>query len=92
MERTNWADERLDERMAAIDDMFERDSADLRAQREEIRAGLADVHRGFNELGDEIASLRRDMHADIVALQRHMVSVMAGLAVGLLGLLAAAQF
>ena len=81
MERVRWTDERLDERMTATDKSFERDFAELRAQREEMRAGFAQLHA-------EIAGLR----ADIVGLQRNVLSIMTSFVIALLGLIAAGQF
>ena len=74
MERLEWTDERLDERMTAIDDRFDRLFGELREQREEMRAGFADVR------------------SDLSAVQRQMTLIVGGFAVGLLGLLGAAQF
>jgi hypothetical protein len=71
--------------MATIDDKFDRLFSEIRALRGEI-------NRSFVELHAELVSLRRDVHADHVALQRHVTLIVAGFAVALLGLLGAAQF
>ena len=75
MERARWTDERLNDRMRAIDTSFERAFAEMRADREsraiEMRAGFAEVR------------------ADISALQRQVTQICAGFAVALLGVVAA---
>ncbi len=78
MEGARWTDERLDERMALIDERFERGFEEMRAMREEMRAGFAGV-RG------EIAQVR----GDLAALQRQITHILAGFAITLLGVVAA---
>ena len=103
--------------MAAIDDRYDRLFEELRTQRQEMRAGFADIRdelKGLrsefgglrSEFGDlrsefgglrsefgglhtEMATLRRDVHADHVALQRHLLSIIAGQAIAVLGLVGA---
>jgi hypothetical protein len=67
MERGSWTDDRLDERMAAMEEKFDRLFEELR------------------DVRGEIAALR----ADFSAFQRQVVVILAGLAVGQLGLLGA---
>ena len=40
MERARWTDERLDDRMSAIDTTFERVLEEMRAERQEFRAEM----------------------------------------------------
>jgi hypothetical protein len=83
MERVRWTDERIDERMAAIDDTFDRVFRELHTLREEMRAGFA-------ELRGEIGGVR----SDLAASHRQMTRIVAMLAlslIGLLGVLVAAQ-
>ncbi len=82
MERLKWTDDLIDERMATIDDKFDRLFSEIHALRNEMNAGFA-------ELRAEMVSLRRDVHADHVALHRHVNLIVAGFAVALLGLLGA---
>lgn len=85
MERLRWTDDLIDERMATIDDKSDRLFSEMHALRTEMRAGFADLRA-------ELVSLRREVHADHVALQRHVNLIVAGFAVALLGLLGAGQF
>ena len=78
MERARWTDERLDERMALIDERFERAFEEMRAMREEMRAG-------FVGLRGEIAHVR----SDLSAWQRQITHILAGFAIALLGIVAA---
>jgi hypothetical protein len=85
MERARWTDDRLDGQMAVIDARFEHAFDELRAMREEMRAEFAAV-RG------EIAGLRGDVaevRGDLSAFQRQVTHILAGLAVALLGVVAA---
>ncbi len=84
MERLKWTDDLIDERMASIDDRFDRLFDEIHALRDEMNAGFA-------ELRAEMLSLRRDVHADHVALQRHVNLIVAGFAIALLGLLGASR-
>jgi hypothetical protein len=43
MGRLRWTDQRIDERMTAMDEKFERQFDELRALREEMRAGFAEL-------------------------------------------------
>ena len=95
MERVKWTDALIDQRVAAMDEKFELLFAETRAQREAMRADFAELRAemraGFAELRGEIHDVRRDLGA----FQRQMMFVVAGFAVGLLGLLGAfvaAQF
>jgi hypothetical protein len=71
-----------------MDQTLDRQSSEIHALREETRAGFA-------ELRAEMADLRRDLQADHVALQRHVLSIIAGttiVLIALLGAFVAAQF
>ena len=54
MERAKWTDERLDDRMSAIDTGFERVFEELRAQRVELRGEL---RAGFVTLNGRVDQL-----------------------------------
>jgi hypothetical protein len=89
MERLRWTDERIDERMTTIDEKFDRQFEVLRLFREEMRAGFAALRA---ELGSEINGVRCELasvRADLAAFQRQVTLIVAGFAVGLLGLLSA---
>jgi hypothetical protein len=91
MERTKWTDERIDERMAAIDQRFDRESEAIRDLGREIRDLRDEMRSGFSELRAEIAGCR----ADLWAFQKQVLPIVAGLAIALIGLLGAfvaAQF
>ncbi|HEX6582358.1 MAG TPA: hypothetical protein VF056_02065 [Thermoleophilaceae bacterium] len=78
MERAWWTDERLGERMALIDERFERGFEEMRDMRAEMRSMRAEMHAGFAEV-----------RADISALQRLTTQIFAGFAITLLGVVAA---
>jgi hypothetical protein len=65
MDRTEWTDERLDERMTAIDQTFERIFDELGGIRDDIRG-----------LRGEISSLR----GDIASVQDRLIQIGFGLA------------
>ena len=64
-----------------MDKSLDRLSEEIHALRDEMRSGLV-------SLRDEVAEVRRD----VSVAQRQMTLIMAGFAVGLLGLLGAGQF
>ena len=78
MERTEWPDVTLDERMAAIDNTFER--IDLSLQRLED-----EIHAMRSDLGNEM----RAMRGDLSALQRQLTRIFAGFAGAVLAVVAA---
>ena len=78
MERTEWPDVRLDERMAAIDNTFERIDLSLQRLEDEIRAMRSD-------LGNEM----RAMRGDLSALHQQLTRIFAGFAVVLLAVVVA---
>ena len=56
---------------------------------------FSDLRGEFNGFRAEMVDLRQGLHADFVALQRHLLSIIAGTLVGVLGLVGAfvaAQF
>jgi hypothetical protein len=82
VERARWTDERLDDRMSALDTSFERVFDEMRAERGRMSA--------------EVESLRTEMRAgfaevrtDISTLQRQVTQICAGFAIALLGVVAA---
>jgi hypothetical protein len=89
MERARWTDERLDDRMSAIDTTFERVFDEMRGERAELRSEM-------RALREEMHAMRKEMHAgftevrgDITALQRQMTQILGAFAVTLLGVVAA---
>jgi hypothetical protein len=64
MERAQWTDEALDQRMSAIDATFERVFEELRVERAEMRAEMR-VERA--EMRAEMRAERADMRADMQA-------------------------
>jgi hypothetical protein len=96
MERARWTDERLDERMAVIDERFERGFEEMRAlrveMREEMRALRAEMHAGFAQVQTQFGQVHTEfaqMRADMSALQRQMMHIFAGFAITLLGIVGA---
>jgi hypothetical protein len=83
-------DDLIDERMAAIDEKFDRQFEETRALREDVRSG-------FSELRAEMGALRQrrdagfsEQHRELLAFQRQMLFIVAGLMVALIGLLGGA--
>jgi len=74
--------------MAAMDERFELLFTEARALRPEMNAGFLQVRGEIAAVRSEIAAVR----AELVASQRHANLILAGFAVGLLGLLSAGQF
>ena len=97
MERVRWTDERLDDRMSAIDTSFQRVFDELRADRDSLRTEMcADRDSLRTEMCADRDSLRTEMRAGfaevrsgISALQRQVTQICAGFAVALLGVVAA---
>jgi hypothetical protein len=86
VERARRTDERLDDRMSAIDTSFERAFAEMRADRESRTIEMrADRESRTIEMRAGFAEVR----ADISALQRQVTQICAGFAVALLGVVAA---
>jgi hypothetical protein len=89
MERAGWPDIRIDERMAAIEQTFERIDHSLRDLAEEMRAmrsDLAEEMRAMrSDLGDEMRAMRTDFTADVRAINQRLTQIGFGLA----GILAA---
>jgi hypothetical protein len=86
MERARWPDERLDDRMTAIDRTFDHLWEEARADRAELRAELRAEMRAMRvEIKSETAAIR----SDISALQRQMTQIFARFTVALLGIVAA---
>jgi SMC interacting uncharacterized protein involved in chromosome segregation len=76
MERTTWNDERLDERMVAVDHTSERIFAELVGIREDMRSFRLEVK---NEIGDlrtevksDISDLRTEVKSEIAELRREL--------------------
>ena len=62
MERARWTDERLDDRMTAIDTPFDRVFEELRAERGETRA---EMRAERAELRAEMRALRSELRDDM---------------------------
>lgn len=94
MERGHWTDERIGEKMNAIDSTFDMQRGELRALREETRqefvAMREDNREQFGALRTDFAGLRTDfagLRTDFAALQRQLTQI----GFGLVGVLAAAM-
>jgi predicted RNase H-like nuclease (RuvC/YqgF family) len=63
VERARWTDERLDDRMSAIDTTFERVFEEMRAERHEFRAEMrtfrVEVRAEIHALGERIDRLEQ---------------------------------
>lgn len=102
MERARWTDERLDERMTAIDNRFDHLTEDIRSLREEMRAGFADVRAQFAAVRSELAGIRAEsaeiraevagVYTALLAHQRQMMQFLTAFMVALLGLVGAEVF
>jgi hypothetical protein len=77
-ERTSWTDERLDEKMTAVDTSFDRIDGALTDLREEVRALRTDLHEDM-----------RLLRADFARMQDRLVQIGFGLVVALIGAIAA---
>jgi hypothetical protein len=71
-QRSTWTDERLDDLSHSMRDGFTRTDAELRALRQEVRAGLSLISTEMRE-----GFARNDDRFD--ALQRALIIAMAGL-------------
>ena len=78
MERAEWSDVRLDDRMAAIDRTFDRIDHSLGDVAGEMRAMRS-------ELNDEMRAMRSDLTAEVRAIHHRLTQIGFGLA----GILAA---
>ena len=92
MERTRWTDERLDDRMSAIDRSLDQLSADVAGLRAEMKEGFAalrvEMHQGFAALRSEMSELR----GELLALHRQMNWSVGGFAIAVIGLLGSGHF
>ena len=93
MERVSWTDERLNDRMSAIDTSFERVFDEMRAERARMSAEdqslRAEVRAEMSALRTEMRTGFVEVRSDISALQRQMTQICAGFAAALLGVVAA---
>lgn len=87
MRRNNWTDERIGEKMGAIDSTFEMLRDELTGLRSEMREEL----RGLREDNrDQFTASRQDfsaLRAELSGLQRHLIQI----GFGLVGVLLAAM-
>jgi hypothetical protein len=89
MERIKWTDDLLDQRMAAMDEKFDRVFEELRMLRGEMNGLRREMNGGFSELRAEMNAGFSELRAQIVALHRQQTVILSGFVVGLLGLLGA---
>jgi hypothetical protein len=82
MERVRWTDDRLDDRMSAIDTSYQHVFAELRAERAAMTAAV-------ESLRTETRAGFAEVRSDISALQRQVTQICGGFAVALLGVVAA---
>jgi uncharacterized coiled-coil DUF342 family protein len=92
MERAKWTDERIDERMAAIDEKLDRQSDELRMLREAMTACFAELRTEMRELRGEMHGGFAELRAEIVGVHRQLVLALTAFGVGVLGLLGAQTF
>jgi cell division protein ZapA (FtsZ GTPase activity inhibitor) len=57
VERARWTDERLDDRMTAIDTSFERVFEEMRAERQELRAEIRQVDERLRQLDERVGRI-----------------------------------
>ena len=57
MERARWTDERLDDRMTAIDTTFDRVFEEMRAERQELRAEIQQVDERLRQLDERLGRI-----------------------------------
>jgi hypothetical protein len=92
VERAKWTDERIDDRMSAIDTSFERTFEEMRAERQafrvEMRAFRAEIRADFGALSERVDRLDdRLRHLD-ERLSRIGFRAAGVLAAGLIALVA----
>jgi hypothetical protein len=78
--------------MAVIDERFEHAFGEMRAAREEMRVGFAGLRGEIAGLRGDVAAIRGDVaevRGGLSAFQRQVTHILAGFALGLLGVLAA---
>jgi len=90
MERAKWIDDLIDERMASIDEKFDRQFEETRALREEMRSGFSDLRAEMGALRQRMDAGFAEQHHEMFAFQRQMLFIVAGFVVALIGLLGAA--
>ena len=89
MERAKWTDDLIDERMAAIDEKFDRQFEETRALREEVRSGFSEVRAEMRALQQRMDAGFSEQHHEMLAFHRQMLFIVAGFVVALIGLLGA---
>jgi cell division protein ZapA (FtsZ GTPase activity inhibitor) len=57
VERARWTDERLDDRMSAIDTTFERVFQEARAERQELRERIDQVDERLRQLDERLGRI-----------------------------------
>jgi predicted nucleic acid-binding Zn-ribbon protein len=90
VERAAWTDERLDDRMSAIDTSFERVFEEMRAERAEVRAEIRGLRAEIHDLRAEMHARFAETREDTLALHRQVTQILTGLTMALIGALAAA--
>ena len=89
MERAKWTDDLIDERMAAIDEKFDRQFEETRALREEVRSGFSELRAEMRALQQRMDAGFSEQHHEMLAFHRQMLFIVAGFMVALIGLLGA---
>lgn len=90
MERVKWTDGLIDERMAAIDEKFNRQLEEIRGLREEMRSGFSDLRAEMGALRQRIDAGFSEQYHQMLAFHRLLIFMVAGFVVALIGLLGAA--
>jgi hypothetical protein len=57
VERARWTDERLDDRMTAIDTTFDRVFEEMRAERQELRAEIHQLDERLRQLDERLGRI-----------------------------------
>jgi hypothetical protein len=76
MERARWTDERLDDRMSAIDRTFESVFDEMRAERAELRAQMSAMHA---DLRAEMHGMRAELKAEMHGMRDELRAEMHGM-------------
>ena len=90
MERTRWTDERIDDRMTAMDEKWDRQSEELQSLSAEMRAEFSavraeatelrvEMQAGFSGLRAEMTGLRADMQSGFSDLRAETAATRADL-------------
>jgi hypothetical protein len=86
MQRASWPDERIDEKMTAVDQTFKMLHGEMMGLRSEMRALRSDMGTEIRELRSEVSGEIRELRSDFYSLQSRLVQI----GFGMVGVLLAA--